>query len=246
MSIWGKVIGGVAGFALGGPLGAVLGAAFGHAVDRSKSRGNMNWHAQPVQNKQTAFTIGVIVLSAKMAKADGQVTRDEIDVFKRIFQIPANDMRDVGTLFNEARRDAEGYRPYAAQIGAMFANDPAVLENLLGGLFQIAMADGVMHPKEMTFLKNVAAAFGLDDTAFERIRNSFLEDDHCDAYEVLGVTRSDSDADIKKAYRRLIKEHHPDTLIAKGMPQEFIDIANETMAAINDAYEKIEKDRSLP
>ena len=124
MSIWGKVIGGVAGFALGGPLGALLGAAFGHAVDRSKSRGSANWQSQPVQNKQTAFTVGVIVLSAKMAKADGHVTRDEVDAFKRIFQIPANDMRDVGTLFNQARRDAEGYEPYAQQIG-----DPEDLPN---------------------------------------------------------------------------------------------------------------------
>ncbi len=246
MSIWGKVIGGVAGFALGGPLGAVLGAAFGHAVDRKKSRGRVNWHAQPIQNKQTAFTVGVVVLSAKMAKADGHVTRDEIDAFKRIFKIPPNDMRDVGTLFNEARRDADGYQPYADQIGAMFANDPAVLESLLGGLFQIALADNVLHPKELIFLRHVSNAFGLDQLAFDRIRNSFLEEDHGDPYEVLGVTASDSDADIKKAYRRLIKEHHPDTLIAKGMPQEFIDIANEKMAAINDAHEKIEKRRSLP
>ena len=119
MSIWGKVIGGVAGFALGGPLGAILGTAFGHAIDRKRSNSNSEFEATDQQTRQTAFTVAMIVLSAKMAKADGHVTREEINTFKKIFEIPESEVPNVGRLFNEARQDAEGYEPYARQIGEM-------------------------------------------------------------------------------------------------------------------------------
>ena len=244
MSIWGKVIGGVAGFALGGPLGGILGAVFGHAVDRKRSYQRLGQGPASVQTRQTAFTVAVVVLSAKMAKADGQVTRDEIEAFKAIFDIPADEMRDVGRLFDQARRDAEGFEPYAAQIGAMFAHDQAVLESLLGGLFQIALADGVVHPKELEFLHRVAREFKFNHGTFERIRSTFLVGSDTNPYDVLGVKRGDSDETIKKAYRQLTRENHPDTLIAKGMPQEFIDVANEKMAQINTSYDNIQKERS--
>jgi len=245
MSIWGKVIGGVAGFAIGGPLGALLGAVAGHAMDRVRVRGRTAGPPPP-QVRQSVVAVAVIVLGAKMAKADGRVTRDEIDAFKEVFQIPAGEMRDVARLFNEARREAEGYEPYAKQLGAMFAHQPNILENLLGGLFHVALADGVVHPSEIKFLQRVAHAFGFDDTTFDRIRSTFMGSDDTDPYALLGVTRETSNDDIKAAYRKLIRENHPDTLIAQGLPQEFIDVANEKMAAINSAYDRIEKERSLP
>lgn len=245
MSVWGKVIGGVAGFAVGGPLGAILGTVFGHAVDRQRSQKNVGTSPDSLQTRQTAFTVAVIVLSAKMAKADGQVTRDEIDAFKRIFEIPENEMRDVGRLFNEARQDAAGFEPYAKQIGDMFAHDPAVRESLLGGLFQIALADGVVHPNELAFLKKVGRAFGLGDQDFERIQSAHMGTDNADPYQILGISQDTPDDEIKKTYRNLSRENHPDTLIAKGMPQEFVDVANEKMASINAAYDQISKERSL-
>ncbi|MEE3000609.1 MAG: TerB family tellurite resistance protein [Pseudomonadota bacterium] len=245
MSIWGKIIGGVTGFAVGGPLGAIVGAAFGHAIDSRRSTKHFDQKSDKLQTRQTAFTVAVIVLSAKMAKADGQVTRDEINVFKRIFEIPENEISNVGKLFNEARQDAEGYEPYANQIGEMFIHDQAVRENLLGGLFQIAVADGVMHSKELKFLQNVASSFRLNPSDFERIRSAYTGDNKIDPYQVLGVDRNSSNNKIKKHYRELSRENHPDTLIASGMPQEFIDIANEKMANINAAYDKISKERSL-
>ena len=245
MSIWGKVIGGVAGFALGGPLGGIIGAAFGHAIDRSKYTQRFGHEAASIQTRQTAFTVGVIVLSAKMAKADGTVTREEINTFKKIFNIPADEMREVGRLFDEARRDADGYEPYARQIGDLFSHDKVVLENLLGGLFQIALADGVVHPKELKYLRNVSNEFGLDRTTFERVRAVYMSGEQVNPYEVLGVSQDSTDAEVKKAYRKLIREHHPDTLIAQGLPQEFVDMANEKVAQINTAYESIEKIRAL-
>jgi DnaJ like chaperone protein len=245
MSIWGKIIGGVAGFAAGGPLGAIAGTAFGHAVDRQRSQKTSEFKLENLQTRQATFTVAVIVLSAKMAKADGHVTRDEVDAFKRIFEIPENEASDVGQLFNEARQDAEGYEPYAKQIGEMFIHDQAVRENLLGGLFQIALADGIVHPKELQFLQNVAFSFNLDDHDFERIKSAYTGAGGIDPYQILGVDRNASNNELKKNYRELSRENHPDKLIAKGMPQEFIDIANEKMASINAAYDQISKERSL-
>ncbi len=245
MSIWGKLLGGVAGFAVGGPLGAILGTAFGHAVDRQRNQNSYSHQFDKLQTRQAAFTLAIIVLSAKMAKADGQVTRGEIDTFKRIFEIPQNEMSDVGRLFNEARQDADGFEPYAKQIGEMFVHDQAVRENLLGGLFQIALADGIVHPNELSFLKQVAYCFDLSENDFDRIRVSYMDANIIDPYQILGIDRSASNSDIKKIYRELCRRNHPDTLIAKGMPQEFIEVANEKMGSINAAYDQISKERSL-
>ena len=245
MSIWGKVIGGVAGFAVGGPLGAIAGTAFGHAVDRQRSQKTSEFKLENLQARQATFTVAVIVLSAKMAKADGHVTRDEVDAFKRIFEIPENEASDVGQLFNEARQDAEGYEPYAKQIGEMFIHDQAVRENLLGGLFQIALEDGIVHPKELRFLQSVACSFNLNENDFARIKSIYTNGDNVDPYQVLGIDQKTSNNEIKKSYRELSRENHPDTLIAKGVPQEFIDTANAKMASINAAYDQISKERSM-
>lgn len=248
MSVWGKVIGGVAGFALGGPLGAILGAVAGHAVDRARAAEH-DIGPMTVEARQTAFAVAMVVLSAKMAKADGRVTRDEVDAFKQIFQIPRDEIKNVAKLFDKAKRDAKGFEPYARQVGDMFAHDPAVLENLLGGLFHIAKADGALHPREVSFLRRVAFEFRFDARTFERIRASHVgdaaEETREDAYKVLGLAGSASDDEIKKTYRKLIRENHPDTLIAKGLPQEMVDIATEKMAHINAAYDIIAKERGL-
>ncbi len=240
MSVWGKFIGGAAGFALGGPLGALLGAAAGHAFDRMRAGRAPADEAKPV-----AFTVAVVVLAAKMAKADGAVTRDEIAAFKRIFRIPPHEMSTVGRLFDEARRDSVGYEPYARQIAVMFRDSPRVLEELLDALFEIAMADGAVHPAEIDYLRGVARALGFDTAAFERIRAGHESAADADPHSVLGLTSKATDAEVKTAYRRLVREHHPDRLIAQGMPQEFIDVANDRLAVINGAYERLRRGRGL-
>jgi DnaJ like chaperone protein len=239
MSIWGKIIGGAAGFALGGPLGAIVGAAAGHAVDKMRAG------PPSEQQRQAAFSIAVIVLAAKMAKADGVVTRDEIDTFKRMFHVPAHEMRNVGRLFDQAKQDSAGYEPYARQVAELFHDSPLVLEELLDGLFLIAKADNVVHPAELQFLYHVSEIFGFDQATFERICESQRAPVEADPYGVLGVGRDESDAEIKNAYRALMREHHPDRLMAQGMPQEFIDVANKKVAAINGAYHRIRRDRNM-
>lgn len=243
MSIWGLILGGAAGFALGGPLGALIGAAAGHAVDRVVSEPD---EEAADATQRIAFTIGVIVLGAKMAKIDGWVTRDEINAFKEVFRVPPEEMRNVGRLFDLARRDAQGFEPYARQLARLLHDRRPVLEELLDGLFHIAQADGALNAAELRFLGDVAAIFGFSAAEFDRIKESHGARDTCDPYAVLGLSRTASDAEVKTAYRRLAHEYHPDRLIAQGVPREFIDVANAKMAAINAAYERIRKQRARP
>ena len=241
MAVLGKIIGGAAGFALGGPLGALVGAAAGHAVDRLR-RGD---EADDDATRQTAFTIAVIALSAKMAKADGQVTPDEVQAFRQILDVPEEELKNVGRVFDLARKDARGFEPYAKQVAKMFADRPAVLEELLDALFHIAKADRVMHPQEEEFLREVSKIFGFDDAKFSRIRAGHLGADASDPYAILGVPHDADDETVRGAWRTLIKENHPDKLVAEGMPQDFIDMATAKMATINDAWGKIQKQRGL-
>ena len=240
-SIWGKIIGGVGGLALGGPIGALIGAVAGHMVDKVRSQ-----PAEPDDaTKSVAFTIATIALGAKMAKADGVVTRDEVDAFKQFFQVPPEETKNVARVFDQARKDHRGHEPYARQIAGMFAENPAVLEELLYCLTRIARADGLMHPEEANYLRSVAGIFGLDSHAFERITEITEKAGHSAPYKVLGVNPDITDVDLKAAYRSLVRENHPDKLIADGMPEELVELANEKLAAINDAYDKVSASRGL-
>ncbi len=231
MSIWGKLGGAAAGFfAGGGPLGALIGAFAGHLfIDRGGDSG-------------VTFTIAMIALGAKMAKADGVVTRDEEEAFQRIFRVPPNEEANVQRIFNLARQDVAGYEIYAAQIARAFRGNPAVLEDILDGLFEIAKADNVLHPGELAFLEKVAEIFGFAPNEFRRIRASHFPD-ASDPYVILGVAHNAGDDEIKRTYRMLVRENHPDRLIARGVPEEFIRLGTDKLAAINAAYEKILEER---
>lgn len=191
--------------------------------------------------KSIAFTIGVIALSAKMARADGEVTAAEINAFHEIFQVPPGEERNVDRVFDLARRDTAGYESYARGIARLFREGDAVLEQLLGGLFHIAKADGKVPESELAFIRRVAEIFGFDERAFERIRRSHLGLGDCldDPFCVLGLTWDADEATIRAAYRRLSRENHPDALVAAGLPAEAVALANEKMAAINAAYDEV-------
>ena len=242
MSIWGKIVGGAAGLAMGGPIGALLGALAGHAVDKTAEG-----VAKPTKDatRKITFTIGVIVLGAKMAKADGVVTADEVTAFKQVFHVPPHEVKNVARIFDRAKKEAEGFEPYASQLARMFKDQPGVLEDLLDALFHIAKADGDLHPNEEAYLRAVSSIFGFDENCFQRIKAGHVGEGDGDPYVILGVGRDASDADIKSQYRKLIRENHPDTLIAQGVPQEFIDLATDRLVAINDAYDKVQTHRGL-
>ncbi|MCF4166408.1 TerB family tellurite resistance protein [Zavarzinia compransoris] len=247
MAIWGKIIGSAAGFALGGPIGALLGALAGHAVDSVTGAGVSTQGPRPSreQTRRVAFSVGFIVLGAKMAKADGRVTRDEIDAFRQVFHVPESEMGHVARIFDRAKADAAGFEPYAAQIKAIMGDDMPVLEELLDALFHIAKADAVIHQAELDYLEAVAAIFGFTDSEFAAIRAGHLGPDRSDPYTILGVSREADDAALKSAYRKLVREHHPDLLIAKGMPEEFVEVATQRLAKINAAWDQISKERGI-
>jgi DnaJ like chaperone protein len=241
MSIWGKLIGGATGFALGGPLGALLGAIAGHVYDSSKKITDET----DDPTKQIGFTIAVIALGAKLAKADGVVSEKEIRAFRQVFKVAPEETNNVARVFNLARRSVHGYEPYAKQVAGMFATNPYVLEKLLGCLFFIAKADGNVSDAEINYLQNVSIIFGFSEKDFSRIRAENIGPDSLDPYTILGIPYGIDNNEIKSAYRKLIREHHPDTLIAQGMPEEFIEIANSKVAAINAAYDKVCNDRGI-
>ena len=244
MSIWGKIIGGTAGFALGGPLGAILGVIAASALTRKRIN-QFNFDKISNQQKQNLFALCIIVLSAKIAKSDGVVTKDELIAFKEKFKIPDNEINQVNKIFNEAKKSEFDHKKIADQVGKLFRDNKILLEELLNNLFYIAEADGNLSINEIEFLKATAQSFNLKESDFQRIFHTRINNKESDPYKVLGTKRDDSDLVIRKKWILLNKEHHPDNLIAKGMPNEFIEQSNKELSAINIAYDKIKKYRGI-
>lgn len=226
MTIWGKIL--ESARTLSGPLGALFGGK------AATPRGRTGAAVKPV-----AFTIAVIALAAKMAKADGRVTQSEIRAFREVFHIPKDELANVAHVFNLARRSTAGFEVYAGQIARIFRHDPAVLEEVLDALFHIAKADGGVLASELSYLEEVARIFRLSDKRFEQIHSAQLDDDDMDPFAILGVRRDIDDAALKRHWRKLAREHHPDALVAHGMPADFVALAAERLAKINAAYDHI-------
>lgn len=202
---------------------------------------------KPAENdplNSVAFTIGMIALGAKMAKADGVVTADEVAAFKQVFHVPQSELSNVARVFNLAKTEVAGYEAYASQVARLFDDRPEILEDVIDGLFHIAKADGVVKQSEIAYLQSVAGIFGLDDR-FRCIKARHIKSPDDDPYVVLGVDPCIDDQELKRLYRQIIRENHPDRHVAAGMPQEMINIATERMAEINSAWDAISKERGL-
>ncbi len=194
--------------------------------------------------RDAAFTLALIALSAKMAVSDGVVTASEFRAFQRTVEIPSGIEQQVNRLFRMAQQDVAGYETYARKIGRFFHDRPETLEHVLDGLFYIASADGMIHEAELDYLKSVSDIFGFDDARFEQLAaQHVLIDDGADPYVVLGLAPGADRDEVRRVYRMLVAEHHPDRLIAKGVPEELLEMATARMAAINLAYAKIMKAR---
>lgn len=194
--------------------------------------------------RTVGFTIAVIALGAKMAKADGQVTRDEVTAFREVFHIAPEDEAKAARIFDMARTDSAGYEAYAVQIARMFADDEAVRQDLLEGLFHIAAADGVYHPAENDFLHRVAEIFGIGERCFRAIRARQVADADPDPYDVLGISPDMTLEEMRRRWRQLVRETHPDQMIARGVPEEAVKLATRRMVAINRAWEDVLQERS--
>ena len=225
MSLWARISKALSSLSIGEGLSAIF--------DRLR---------QPPE-RSIGFTIAVISLSAKMAKADGQVTRDEVMAFREVFHIPENALEQAARVFNLARQDVSGFELYARNISRMFGSGDRVLNDLMEGLFHIAAADGQYHPKENAFLEEVAREFGLSANAFRAIRARYVNGAP-DPYEVLGVSRDQSLDEIKQVWRQSVRESHPDQMIARGVPEEAVKLAEKRLVSLNDAFEAIKEEKS--
>ena len=239
MSIWGSLIGGMVGFSLGGPFGMLLGSLIGGKISRARSgsTGNFGRFAQP----QQVFALSLIVLSAKLSKADGQVSKEELIAVRDKLKIPENEIEQVGKIFNKAKQESKGYEPYAQQIAQIYKNNSNVLEEVINILFYIAEADGNVSQSELDMMQNIARIFGLNQAQFNSIKESRKSSDKLNPYIVLESKPEEDLQAIRKRYLQLSKEHHPDILISKGVPQEVIAESKKKMRAINSAWDQIQK-----
>ncbi|MFD2739040.1 TerB family tellurite resistance protein [Sulfitobacter aestuarii] len=218
MSIWNRITEALSALASGEGLAAVF--------DRLRSP----------PERSVAFTIAVIALGAKMAKADGLVTRDEVMAFREVFQIAEEDREGAARVFNLARQDVAGFEEYARRIARMFRDNPDALRDLLEGLFHIAMADGKYHPNEDAFLEQVAAIFEIAEEDFAALKARFVPDTSPLPHTVLGIAPNASREEARAAWRRLVRANHPDALVARGLPEEAVLMAEKRMIDINRAW----------
>lgn len=231
MSIWTRIAEALSALASGEPLSVVF--------DRLRGA--------PGPEQSVGFTIAVLALGAKMAKADGTVTRDEVTAFRRIFTFPEGEEQHAARVFNLARQDVAGFDAYARKIARLFnpagrricADDHHVLVDILEALFQIAIADGSYHDGEDAFLAHVADAFGLDEACFRIVRSRLVEGAPRDPYDVLGLPRTATKADARKAWKDLVRDTHPDVMQARGVPPEAMKLAERRMQLINEAWREI-------
>lgn len=222
MSIWERISAALAALVQGESLSSVLD------------------HLRGTPEHSVGFTIAVIALGAKLAKADGQVTRDEVAAFRQVFVIPPGEEAHAAHVYNLARQDVAGFDAYARKVRAMFGNDNSrLLADLLEGLFLIAMADGDFHENEAIYLQEVARIFGVGDACFRSLRARFVDGVPHDPYDILGVPRDASLAAVRAAWRQAARDSHPDAMIARGVPPEAVQLATRRMADINAAWDEI-------
>ena len=238
MSIWGRIIGGAIGWSLLGPFGIIIGSIIGSKISSKGSFGNFGSKAQP----QQIFAVALIVLSAKVCKADNVVTKEELLAVKEKLKIPESEIDNVGKLFNAAAKESTGYEPYCTQLNSVFANAPQVKEEIINILLYISESDGI-DIRETDLIKDIAKNLGFDDRKFQSIQESRKSSDKLNPYIVLGCNAEDNLQDIRKKYLLLSKEHHPDLLIAKGVPEEVLEESKKKMRSINSAWDQIQKSK---
>lgn len=236
MSVWDKLAAAIGDLSTGGQIGSLLSGGSAHEDRHSVSDEPGN---------EVPFTLGVILLSAKMAKADGIVTGAEVNAFKDAFKVSAEEMKLAARAFNLAKQDVAGYEACAEQLVTTFKGNRKLLEDVLEGLFHIAKSDESLHPQEEHFLSQVARRFGFTDTEFGYIKARHVVGAERNPYDVLGVKPSIGNEELKNRYRQLLADNRPDKLMTRGVPKEFVTIATERVATINKAYNALAKCRGI-
>ncbi|TCK17196.1 DnaJ like chaperone protein [Thiogranum longum] len=258
MSWWGKLLGGAFGFMLGGPLGALIGAAFGHNFDKGMGRIGEGFAPGAQERVQTVFFTTVFSVMGHLAKADGKVSKSEIDLARQImqqFNLDDERRKVAINLFNQGKQPDFPLEDVLRQFRQECHGRRNLMQMFVEILMHAAYADGDLHASERQLLEQVRVSLGFTQQAFQHIEAMVRNAQHFasggvspgdvlrEAYEVLGVDESASDAEVKKAYRRLMNQHHPDKLVSKGLPEEMIKLATEKSQEIRRAYDTIRKAR---
>ena len=242
MSFWNSALGAMIGFTLGGPLGALIGGVIGSKFGGKDKKPTFNNN----QKDQVAFFAALFACLAKLAKADGKVSKEEIQAVDKFikdrFKFDSDQRKFAIQIFNHAKDDNNSYEDYAYQLADLLRGNKNALLVFYELLFELAMADGVLHDKEHELLKGTVLIFNIDPQIFSNLKAQF-EDSNLNPYIVLGVTENMDIEAIKNVYRRKRKEFHPDALISKGLPEELIEKAKDKFIQIQEAYEAIEKER---
>ena len=261
MSWWGKIIGGGLGFMMGGPLGALIGATLGHQFDRGLGGLAHYEDLQPgdTQRTQAAFFTATFSVMGHLAKVDGKVSRDEIRMAEQVMahmRLSADQRKAAIDLFTQGKQADFPLDEVLEQFRKECHRRRNLLQMFLEILISMAFADGALHPGEHKTLAYIARGVGFSSAQLDRLidmvraqqqfnpeqpgaRGSTIDD----AYRVLGVSADSSDAEIKKAYRRLMSQHHPDKLVSRGLPEEMVKLATEKTQEIKGAYDSIKKAR---
>jgi len=254
MAWFGKIALGSLGMMFGGPLGAVLGASVGHLlIDKQQAAAQQRFQQvsgapfNDVAQQQAAGFVCILSMLAKIAKADGVVTQDELAVVDRFINslpVPAEEKDFARRVFNEAKNSSHSLEDFAVQFYQMTRAEPTVLLSFLDILFQVAAADGVLHPEEEKAIRTVQGIFRLPDHQVDSIKARYFKNED-KFYQILDCSPQSTDEEIKKSYKKLVKDFHPDTVISKGLPDEFMAFATKRFQEIQEAYEQIRKTRGF-
>ena len=247
----GKMVGGTIGFALGGPLGAIAGAALGHLMDADNEQQRVLPGGQQMSDQgkaQLTFFVAAFSMLAKLARVDGQVTDEEMVSIRRFMaedlSLNAESRQMAEKIFYTALNAPQTFDEFAAQFYQQFYDRPELLELMVDILLRVSVADGTMNPNEEAMIETAVRTFRLPDADYRKMKSRYVSvsDKY---YSVLGVNPSDDNETIKKQYRKLVRDYHPDTIASKGLPEEFVNFANDKFREIQEAYEAIQKERRL-
>jgi DnaJ like chaperone protein len=261
MSWWGKLIGGYIGFSLGGPIGALIGAALGHNLDTDSSTQSSSPFIGQQNRSQAAFFTATFSVMGHMCKADGRVTPDEISAARMVMSqmslSPAQKEAAIA-LFNEGKKDGFPLEDVLAQLKSELGLSKNIKRVFIEIQCSAAYADGVLHPAEKKLLEKICHIIGFDEYELNSILAAISAEAHHqksgrggqsgrmqlnDAYAILSINADTSDSEVKRAYRKLISQHHPDKLISKGLPDEMMKIATQKTQEIRAAYECVMDER---
>jgi DnaJ like chaperone protein len=248
----GKVIGGTIGFAMGGPLGAIAGAVFGHAFDKNgdrllrseASRGRLS----DLEASQFAFFIGAFSMLAKLSQSDGRISKEEVESVRRFMAQDLNlnpQSQQIAMNIFQAAMDSPGtFEEFTSQFYQQFKFQPQLLDLMMDIMLRVSLADGVLNESERRLIMAAKEIFHFSDAKYHAIESRYIlaADKY---YKILGSNRNDSDDQIKSRYRKLVKEYHPDKIASKGLPEEFTTLAEEKFREIQEAYDRIRKERGL-